>query len=48
MNTGEGQITYNGIVFTIKNTLPRLTESERALLCRSIADDMKAALSRLN
>lgn len=44
----SNQTVYNGTVFTVINTIPPLSDEERALLRRSIADDLKAALARLN
>ena len=41
------QLQYNGIVFTVKNTVPQMTTEERKLLVQNISDDLKAALSRL-
>ena len=41
------QLQYNGIVFTVKNTIPQMTTEERKFLLQTISDDLKASLNRL-
>lgn len=42
------QVIYNGVLFTIKNTVPELSETEKAVKLRDLSNDFKRTLDRLS